>query len=646
MRKQFLLEIPISSRKSKPVQNKYVAEVNVVVHREIKYLVIDLYYSMNATATYRIFFDGDKNYLTYDCIYGKWRIGTIDNYIVYEKFDAEDSATKKINQFISDINISKIDDNAYRTITYYQHNVLSDKYQAKMIKQTKHIDDYLDAEVKPLPSDWDNWIDETAMDHSRYVIYEYTGKAEQKAYCTHCKNEFYVTNAKHNETGVCVACGSKITYKSSGKVKCLSDDGKALLLQPTSEGVMFRNFGIQKKYYKDFKNPSISVHEYSRIIYDDKLEIIKRYSWDQYKEWKVRWCETNYIVPDAASLYASNINEVLVDKYDCYKYSAVDILASNTGRYIDLASYQSTINGNNCCHSNMPCTVKQYKECIEKLIKIGLYRMAAEVIGSGTRDIDYKASTPNKILKVQNDDIKILLEADSGLNGLKYFKKVRERGYRYSSRQVEIITNWRADFEQILAAGVHPGRVVKYLHARSEEFVTMYKDYLYGCRELNYNLSNDFIAFPRHLRQSHDEATRILNNQKEENDRNKKETEFKAIKDLESELNNLYMYEDDNYFIRAPHGAGEMVAEGQALHHCVGRMGYIERMANKQTVILFLRKKSDPETPYYTIETFNGTLRQCHGFSNLDTDIKEITPFLNKFKSKVLSKIKKILKVS
>ena len=47
----------------------------------------------------------------------------------------------------------------------------------------------------------------------------------------------------------------------------------------------------------------------------------------------------------------------------------------------------------------------------------------------------------------------------------------------------------------------------------------------------------------------------------------------------------------------------ELMREGRALHHCVGANDtYMKRMAAGTSWILFLRRKEDPEEPYYTIE--------------------------------------------
>lgn len=46
----------------------------------------------------------------------------------------------------------------------------------------------------------------------------------------------------------------------------------------------------------------------------------------------------------------------------------------------------------------------------------------------------------------------------------------------------------------------------------------------------------------------------------------------------------------------------ELINEGEALHHCVGRMNYNKKMAKGESLILFVRKKEDMATPFVTME--------------------------------------------
>ena len=73
--------------------------------------------------------------------------------------------------------------------------------------------------------------------------------------------------------------------------------------------------------------------------------------------------------------------------------------------------------------------------------------------------------------------------------------------------------------------------------------------------------------------------------------------------------------EDDEFMIRVPRALNEIVSEGNTLHHCVG--GYTNRVADGGTNILFLRRKSAPGVPFYTIEiTPEMRLQQIHGACN------------------------------
>ena len=100
-------------------------------------------------------------------------------------------------------------------------------------------------------------------------------------------------------------------------------------------------------------------------------------------------------------------------------------------------------------------------------------------------------------------------------------------------------------------------------------------------------------------------------------ERRKKENKLKL--EFREQLN----YEDANYLIRLPVNSDEVQQEGMALHHCVG--GYAYSHESGATTIMFLRKKSEPDKPFYTIEVELGVadgkvagvrIKQIHGFGN------------------------------
>lgn len=92
----------------------------------------------------------------------------------------------------------------------------------------------------------------------------------------------------------------------------------------------------------------------------------------------------------------------------------------------------------------------------------------------------------------------------------------------------------------------------------------------------------------------------------------KKEEEKRKKMDKERQKMN---YEDDNYIIRLPKDGAEITTEGSKQHICIG--GYVSRHSLGHTNLFFLRKKSEPDTPFYAIEMNNDkTVVQIHGFGN------------------------------
>lgn len=70
--------------------------------------------------------------------------------------------------------------------------------------------------------------------------------------------------------------------------------------------------------------------------------------------------------------------------------------------------------------------------------------------------------------------------------------------------------------------------------------------------------------------------------------------------------------------IRVPESTREIIAEGQALDHCVGRMNYIWNMAEGKNAIVFLRRCAAPDKPWYTLEVSPKCIVQCEGARRRD----------------------------
>lgn len=92
-------------------------------------------------------------------------------------------------------------------------------------------------------------------------------------------------------------------------------------------------------------------------------------------------------------------------------------------------------------------------------------------------------------------------------------------------------------------------------------------------------------------------------------------------------------YEDDTYMIRIPKKLSELTVEGTVQRICIG--SYVNTHAQGNANIYFLRKKSNPDTPFFAIEERGGRIIQIHGYGNkwlgADDDSFAAVPFVRRW---------------
>ena len=139
------------------------------------------------------------------------------------------------------------------------------------------------------------------------------------------------------------------------------------------------------------------------------------------------------------------------------------------------------------------------------------------------------------------------------------------------------------------------------------------------CRELDFDMKAQFVLFPKNIKKAHDDLVLYYNEKKDEMKGRQRNRVYAKVAEQENLLNEKYAVEDEDYFIRAPHEAAELIKEGHAMHHCVGGENYAKKMAAGESFILFIRKKKEPEKSWYTMEVgSDNKVIQVRGFANGD----------------------------
>ena len=175
-------------------------------------------------------------------------------------------------------------------------------------------------------------------------------------------------------------------------------------------------------------------------------------------------------------------------------------------------------------------------------------------------------------------------------------------------------------------------RIGKLCKKYEKDYIVMYRDYLKMCFDIKKdNQCPEFKPIYRFtkmedIEKAHDDVVILYNSlsfKSKANYYNKKFQEYKEVWEQ-------FVYSNGEFCIIYPINYIEIINEGIKLHHCV--KSYIDAVVEGETIILFIRKNTDLENPFFTLEIKNQKIRQCHGFgnSNIDT-IKTLSKFLKEF---------------
>lgn len=524
-----------------------------------------------------------------------------------------------------------------RLISYRKELERKWKKQRAIIDRMKY--------VPVLPRDLKGFIHREVM--PQYIFYDYQRKAPGHAYCTACRHEVRIAAAKHNTSGLCPRCKKKITFKCRGRRGRIFDRETVQVLQKAEgNGLVLRII----KVYRSFADSDIPNHF---EIWENARQFITLSSSGQcsvdayYYHYKAGydltpWCngyrpvfdrwKYNFTADMSGVLYQRNLSDTLKDTPWAYsQLEAFSGIASFSGVATFLSAY-----------------IKRPK--IEHLIKMKLYRLVSGIIYGGysysaLQAINFNGENMRAILGIDRPYFPLLRELNPSIDQLHLIRQLLQADHKPSTEQIKWfiaskISNADAAKELLAHMSVHKlQRYVEQQFAPKDEaalkrvdyykintLITDYHDYLCMCKELQYDVKNSFILFPCELKAAHDSVAKTLK------DKRTAEHE-KAIAGSFDEWQKRYQYQSKELMMIPPHSAKEIVDEGAALHHCV-RL-YVKNVAEKKSVILFVRSVDEPDKSLCTVEVKDGQVTQARGFDNEEPPA-QITAFIEQWKQRVL----------
>ncbi|MDO4301807.1 MAG: PcfJ domain-containing protein [Clostridia bacterium] len=609
------------------------------------------------TSAFHNMFCDYNNY--YGQVYSEWwstEGHTIRDYIFINS--AEDK--KLIEKFFKK-DIKSSTTSVWQVVYRFQKGVMEKRLEARHKKETDAIDKVMST-VKPVPKKFVNWIKDVKL--PKYLVYNAISKSKVECECTHCKSKMVVDKKilkpKNNDTSICPHCGKEVIFKVKGRLACRTDyKNYVAYIDPTDNGFIMRYFHIIRQLYRSELKVHDFIAEVCRSFYsveNGKLVLDKSYEWTVYKNTKIRWCnDEGKINCGYGFLYDRNLPEAW--EHTPMKYSALEILARETPFALSRI-------------------IERYNEFpkLEWIIKMGLFNIAKQFIDNGATSttyanyanstfvINWDGKTIYDILMLDKVNVRLLQAMNGDKDILTLLQASQRNGFRFSMEQLnkyyELYGTYR-DLLNEVGRNVTLHKIMKYIERESSKYPEAkscyYADkrsekdkiadicmgmaydwieYIGWCEALKYDLSNMFIYMPNNFLTVHDRTAIEYQMLKDRLAAEKQKMFNNIIMQMKENSENIPVFNlhKNGLFIKLPDNSEEIKREGRILHHCVG--GYVDRVAEGKTIILFIRQESNPGDPFYTLE-WKGEVVQCRGYHNCDmTD--EVKQFVSLFTSQMV----------
>lgn len=532
----------------------------------------------------------------------------------------------------------KADTDGFKTLTSAQEAILAHRRKEHQLAKEKAIIDHM-AGIPALPRGLESWIKSIMP---AYFFYDYKRSKDTSGICSTCGREVTLPDIKQGNKTVCPHCKHELIAKPrSRRGKNMYDRATFEVIQNMGDGRLVVR--IIKAYYLYIADaPKADIYENARqFIYLDA---------------DGKFCTENYY----------------------YSYNRGILTNWKNGTRPVYMMYQYHFEGDTCGHlytKNLPaalsgtpwqyCTISDFYQHfnermqalpylrahlehprLEHLSKMGFYSIVSDLAyHTDGKILDETQNRTHKILGVAVKDMPFLRDMDTDLAVLKTFQ-----GYTGIKDRQQLLT-WqmtndvkhnilpilkyitvhkliRYTERQFLHLCQRKNKYGSIRYQKMQDIVTEYRDYLEMCDSLEYDMKNSFVLYPKDLQKSHDRVQKRFKIKENEQ-------LLKNFKNAVQDAKKHMKFESNGMKIVVPATPGELAAEGNALHHCVGR--YTNSVAKKECMILFLRQCTDETKPFYTIEVRGREIIQVRGVGN-SLPTPEVQSFINHWQQQVLCK--------
>lgn len=488
----------------------------------------------------------------------------------------------------------------------------------------------------PLPDDYEQFAEQSVFKLDNIIIYN---QKENKAYCTGCKQtttnlKLFKNPIQHNKTAICPCCGRVSVAKSNGYIK----NGFAvirwsMIVEKCDEDVLIRYVKHLRKYRSDGSYVQTTTELLRTVITSTRIRDFGNYydGWAFYRNSMSYFGRgENYEPQSDVMLYNTDIDKTLNGTICQYCAASLMVKHNESHKQEDTLFVDSHIRQQNPYKvGTYLWKYVNYPYC-EQLIKLGFFELLGCVDGNTYSEFKFipgKKRIHETLGLSRCEYLQLRTISNPSAQDVKNLLRLREKGLRVTDDtffELHLDRGEKLTVNNLSIAMMYMSeqKAVK----MCKMYGTRYTDYLDMASRLDWDMKSTMVLFPKDFNQAHQTAVDQFNKQKQ--------NRLKA--DLRHIFNShFYDYEDDEFIIAVPKTGAQIVKEGQTLHHCVAR--YVDDVAKGKTMILFVRRKSNPRKPFYTLEWRENKVKQCYGYKDCKaTD--EVNKFIRSFEESMIRK--------
>lgn len=494
-----------------------------------------------------------------------------------------------------------------------------------------------------LPEGLIDYIHREVLPKDRVIIYK---RGNVNGICTVCGTQVRAMGRRFTQSAyaTCPNCGARVS--------CVLEDGCAfaanyieniVAVQKGTDGktVFFRQWLLRRDHTARWEHIEDFLHETVRYA----IRGAKTAKWQKQGKYTY-YMRTERYELDEWSRWSDN--RIYDGGYYFYTGGIEEALSGTAMQYADLEGYLEESG-----HNRNPIYFLEYHAkypVIEFLWKAGYRNIVHNRIFGMDREnrnaILWERKKLKECFKFPLRILKLMPPEEWKLDDVQRANYLwKNYGERITDAEMQTALQSRTDVQSLTGAMPYAGigKILKYIQKQTEKrkgeerdttytpegIIRAYRDYLQECEQLHLDLHDKEILFPKDLTAAHNRTMEQVKFEKNKADQEKFQ---KAVEKLEN-----FAWSEGEFFIRPAREQMELTAEGKALHHCVG--GYIRRMAEGETAIFFLRKVSEPDKPFYTLELQKKRVIQCRTEHNASYDRNpDVKNFVDMWMEKVVKK--------